>query len=146
MKVKFFTIALAMTALFACQGNPDKNVPSAGTEEIKTEQKSAVPVSDSERNPALLGVWMGKEWLLNGKPSGQDAKLVRFEFKDDGTFKANFAEQHRNGTWRTSKDSLYTLEAGKKEIPIKLLIADGSSLDFEMNLRGKPEVIKFKKK
>lgn len=121
MKVKILTITLAILAITACQKVNDKN-------------------------PALLGQWQGTEWLIMDKPSGIDAAQVSFEFKDDGTYSAQFGNQNQSGIWRTEKDKLYTTETGKKEILVKLLKYDGSSLDFEMNRGGQKEILKMVKK
>ena len=80
------------------------------------------------------------------KPSGMDATQVHFEFKEDGTYSAQFGEQKQSGTWRTEKDKLYTTETGKKEILVKMLQYDGASLDFEMNRGGQKEILKMVKK
>ncbi|MCW5922217.1 MAG: lipocalin family protein [Saprospiraceae bacterium] len=100
----------------------------------------------NDKNPALLGQWQGTEWLIFDKPSGMDASQVHFEFKDDGTYTASFGNQNQSGVWRTEKDKLYTTETGKKEIMVKLLNADGASLDFEMNRGGQKETLKLVKK
>ena len=121
MKIKILTIALALTALIACQKVNDKN-------------------------PVLLGNWQGTEWLIMDKPSGIDASQVGFEFKEDGTYSAQFGDQKQTGTWRTEKDKLYTQETGKKEILVKMLKYDGAVLDFEMNRGGQKEILKLVKK
>lgn len=100
----------------------------------------------NDKNPALLGKWQGTEWLLFGQPSGMDAAQVFFEFSEDGSYSARFGEQHQQGAWRTEKDKLYTTEKGKKEIMVKLLKADGTSLEFEMNRGGQQETLKLQKK
>lgn len=99
----------------------------------------------NDKNPALLGQWQGTEWLIEDKPSGIDAAQVHFKFEEDGTYKAEFGAQKQNGTWRTEKDKLYTTETDKKEILVKLLKADFSSLDFEMNRGGQKETLKMTK-
>ena len=114
-------VAFALIALAACQKTNDKN-------------------------PALLGKWQGTEWLIFDKPSGMDAAQVNFEFKEDGTYTAQFAAQNQSGTWRTEKDKLYTQETGKQEIMVKLLKIDASSLDFEMNRGGQKETLKLAKR
>jgi len=100
----------------------------------------------NDKNPALLGSWQGTEWLIFDKPSGMDATLVRFEFREDGSFTADFGDQKKQGTWRTDKDKLYTTETGMQEIMVKLLKADGTNLDFEMNRGGQKETLKLIKK
>jgi len=100
----------------------------------------------NDKNPALLGKWQGTEWLIFDKPSGMDASKVEFEFKADGSYEAEFADQKQAGTWRTEKDKLYTQETGKQEIMVKLLKIDASSLDFEMNRGGQKETLKLAKK
>lgn len=100
----------------------------------------------NDKNPVLLGQWQGTEWLILDKPSGMDATQVSFEFKEDGTFNAQFGDQKQSGVWRTEKDKLYTTETGKKEIMVKLLKCDGMALDFEMNRGGQKEILKLAKK
>ena len=100
----------------------------------------------NDKNPLLLGTWQGTEWLIMDKPSGMDATKVQFEFKEDGTYSAQFGNQNQSGTWRTEKDKLYTTETDKKEILVKLLKYDGANLDFEMNRGGQKETLKLAKK
>ena len=94
---------------------------------------------------AITGQWQGTEWFFMGKPSGQDATLVHFDFKEDGTYNAHFGEQKISGNWRRDKDKLYTTQAGRPELEIKLLQADGTVLQIEMDIHGNKEVIKFKR-
>lgn len=122
MKISTLIIALAIASLTACQ-----------------------PVND--KNPALLGQWQGTEWLIFDKPSEEmDAAQVLFEFKEDGTYTASFGNQNQSGTWRTDNDKLYTTETGKREIMVKILKADSTALDFEMNRGGQEETLKLVKK
>ncbi len=100
----------------------------------------------NDHNAALPGTWQGTEWLIFDKPSGMDAAQVQFDFSADGTYQARFGEQNQQGTWRTEKDKLYTTETGKKEIMVKLLKADGTNLEFEMNRGGQKETLKLVKK
>lgn len=120
MKINTLIFALIIVGLTACQRANDKN-------------------------PALLGQWQGTEWLIFDKPSGMDATLVRFEFREDGSFSADFGDQKKQGVWRTDKDKLYTTETGMQEIMVKLLKADGTNLDFEMNRGGQKEILKLSK-
>ncbi len=99
----------------------------------------------NDKNPALLGKWQGQNWLVFDKPSGNDATQVHFEFKEDGTYNAQFGNQNQAGTWRTEKDKLYTTETAKQEIMVKLLKADGANLNFEMNRGGQKETLEMKK-
>ncbi len=100
----------------------------------------------NDKNPVLLGQWQGTEWLIMDKPSDIDATQVSFEFKEDGTFNAQFGNQNQTGVWRTEKDKLYTTETGKQEIMVKLLKCEANALDFEMNRGGQKEILKLKKK
>ncbi|HRI61541.1 MAG TPA: lipocalin family protein, partial [Saprospiraceae bacterium] len=106
MKIRFIII-IAIATLVSCQKGNDKN-------------------------PLLLGQWQGTEWLIFDKLSDIDASKVQFEFKDDGSYTAQFGNQNQSGTWRTEKDKLYTTETGKKEIMVKLLQVDNTTLVFEM--------------
>ncbi len=99
----------------------------------------------NDQNPVLIGKWQGTDWLIFDQPSGMDAAQVFFEFRTDGSYSADFASQHQQGSWRTEKDKLYTTEAGKKEIMVKLLKTDAASLEFEMNRGGQKETLKLKK-
>jgi hypothetical protein len=121
MKINKLFILIVLVAISACQKTNDKN-------------------------PALLGSWQGTEWLIMDKPSDIDATKVGFEFKEDGTYNAQFANQNQSGTWRTEKDKLYTTETGKQEILVKLLKYDGAALEFEMNRGGQKEILKMAKK
>lgn len=97
----------------------------------------------TERNPDLLGKWQGKEWLIFGKPSGQDATQVYFEFMPDGKYTAGSGSQNENGTWRTEKDKLYTTATDRKEIMVKMLKTDSTTLVFEMNRGGQQETLEL---
>lgn len=99
----------------------------------------------NDQNQALIGKWQGKEWLIFGKPSGQDASKVAFEFKPDGTYTAGFGQQGEAGVWRTEKDKLYTKAGGRKEIMVKILQADAATLKFEMNRSGQQETMELTK-
>ena len=116
-----FSLVLLIASLVACQKTNDKN-------------------------PALLGKWQGTEWLVFDKPGDMDAAQVSFEFREDGTYTAQFSNQNQSGTWRTEKDKLFTQENGKQEIMVKLLKADATGLDFEMNRGGQKETLKLLKK
>ena len=118
---RIFSLVLLIAGLAACQKTNDKN-------------------------PALIGKWQGTEWLVFDKPSGMDAAQVAFEFKEDGTYNAQFGNQNQSGVWRTDKDKLYTTETGKQEIMVKLLKTDGAGLDFEMNRGGQKETLRLVKK
>lgn len=81
-----------------------------------------------------------------GKPSGLDASLVFWTFRADGTFKSNYADQHKQGTWRTTKDSLYTKDIKMaKEVPSKILLLNDKMLDLQYNVKGQKEIIKYKR-
>lgn len=99
----------------------------------------------NDNNPALIGAWQGTEWLVFGKPMGQDATQVEFEFTAEGDYMARFGNQEENGVWRTQKDKLYTTAQGKKEIMVKILQLDDNILKFEMNRGGQQETIELKK-
>lgn len=100
----------------------------------------------NEKKNAIIGQWQGTDWLLDGKPSGMDASQVHFNFKDDGTYSANFGEQKQSGTWRFENEKLYTTLTGRPELEITVLKADGTVLEFEMGLRsGSKEGLKFKR-
>lgn len=100
----------------------------------------------NDNNPALLGKWQGKEWLVFGKPAGRDAARVFFEFTADGNYSAGFGEQTESGVWRTDKDKLYTTAKDKKEIMVKILKLDSEMLLLEMNRGGQQETLELTKK
>lgn len=99
----------------------------------------------NDKNPMLIGKWKGTEWLVMDQPANADANMLSFEFKDDGTYTAGFGSQTQAGVWRTQVDKLFTTEKGKQEIMVKILRADGQSLEFEMNRGGQKEIIKLEK-
>jgi hypothetical protein len=99
----------------------------------------------NDKNPALLGKWKGVNWLIFDKPSDLDAAKVHFEFREDGTYNAQFGTQDEKGVWRTVKDKLYTKGDGKQEIMVKLLQFDGAKLNFEMNRGGQKETLEMVK-
>ena len=98
---------------------------------------------ENDKNPMLIGKWQGVEWLAFGKPSGNDANQVHFEFKADGNYTAGFGSQQESGTWRTVNDKLYTTASDRKEIMVKILELDSTVLKFEMNRGGQQETMKL---
>jgi len=100
---------------------------------------------ENDNNPALYGKWQGVEWLALGKPIGQDAAQVHFEFLADGNYSARFGDQNESGTWRTVKEKLYTQAKGRQEIVVRILHLDDSTLKFEMNRGGRQETIQLNK-
>ncbi len=99
----------------------------------------------NDNNPALIGKWQGKEWLVFGKPMDQDAAQVAFEFTAEGDYSAQFGSEEESGVWRTEKDKLYTTAQGKKEIMVKILQLDATTLKFEMNRGGQQETLELTK-
>lgn len=99
----------------------------------------------NDNNPALIGKWQGKEWLVFGKPIGEDASQVEFEFTAEGDYSARFGSQEESGVWRTQKEKLYTTAQGEKEIVVKILQLDATTLKFEMNRGGRQETLELTK-
>lgn len=104
---------------------------------------SCQPVND--KNVALLGRWEGTQWLINDEPSQQDPSKVYFEFNADGTYSAGYRTQGEKGIWRTHDDKLYTTAEGRKEMVVRFHLTDTSTLRFEMNRGGQPEIIELAK-
>ena len=100
---------------------------------------------ENDKNPALFGKWQGKEWLIFGEASGQDATRVYFEFRPDGSYEAGMGSQNEKGVWRISGDRLYTTAEGSKEIMVKILEANTTTLKFEMNRGGQEETLELTK-
>ena len=48
----------------------------------------------------LTGEWKGAEWMVKGKPSGRDAREVRFTFDPAMTYTAAYGEQKESGIFR----------------------------------------------
>lgn len=162
MKVNILTVLLAMTSMMACQNTDDKKTASSADgapTQVQTPvtavpapqtqvepSNSSAAVDPEKRNPAFVGRWQGVEWSFMGKPSGLDASQVFWTFRADGTFKSNYADQHKQGTWRTTKDSLYTKDIKMpKEVPSKILLLNDKLLDLQYNVKGQKEIIKYKK-
>ena len=99
----------------------------------------------NDNNPAIIGKWQGKEWLVFGKPMGEDASQVEFEFTAEGDYSARFGEQEESGVWRTQKEKLYTTAQGQQEIVVKILRLDSTTLKFEMNRGGQQETLELTK-
>lgn len=99
----------------------------------------------NDHNAMLVGKWVGKEWLIAGKPIGEDASQVEFEFTVDGDYSARFGAQEESGVWRTQKEKLYTTAQGKQEIVVKILLLDATTLKFEMNRGGRQETLELTK-
>jgi len=99
----------------------------------------------NDHNAMLIGKWVGKEWLVAGKPIGEDASQVGFEFTADGDYSAHFGSQEESGVWRTQKEKLYTTAQGEQEIVVKILLLDATTLKFEMNRGGRQETLELTK-
>jgi hypothetical protein len=104
---------------------------------------ACAPIND--KNPAVFGNWMGARWLISNKPSDLNAALVSFSFSEDGTYTARFGEQIESGVWRSDKDKLFTTAAGAQEKVVRIIVADGTHLHFEMNRMGQQETLELVK-
>lgn len=98
-----------------------------------------------DRNPALYGRWLGKEWIINGRPNQQDPSKIYFEFKEDGTYSAGYRTEGEKGVWHTENDKLYTTAEGKKEKVVRVVMKDTATVIFQMNRGGVPETMELVK-
>ena len=63
---------------------------------------------NSDNKKLLVGNWKGAEWLVNGNPSEYDAKLVSFQFAEDGGYQSDFGGDKEKGTYIVRDEKLFT--------------------------------------
>ena len=91
-------------------------------------------------DPALLvGEWKGAEWVIKGKPSGRDAREVRFNFEQSLNYTASYGEQKETGTYRIDGKKLYTTAEDKIEKVVSIENISSDSLVLGMNRVGQEE-------
>jgi Lipocalin-like domain len=91
-------------------------------------------------DPALLaGEWKGVDWVLKGKPTGRDARDVRFTFDPTLTYTAAYGEQKESGGFRIEGEKLYTTAEDKIEKVVRIERLAGDTLVLGMNRVGQDE-------
>lgn len=89
----------------------------------------------------LMGEWKGAEWMVKGKPSGRDAREVRFAFDPAMTYTAAYGEQKESGSFRVDGEKLYTTAEDKIEKVVRIEQLSSDSLVLNMNRVGQEELL-----
>ena len=95
--------------------------------------------SEDDQTALILGSWQGVSWTIKGEDSGRNAASVKFEFKEDQSYRAIFGTQQEEGTFRLSGNQLYTTATGKAEKMVILSTISTDKLVMDMNRQGDEE-------
>ena len=95
--------------------------------------------SGNETESLLVGHWAGYSWTNEDGQRARDHRRIHFEFKVDGTYAAQLADEVQNGTYYVSKDKLYTHATDKKKIVVQLDYVSQDTVIFKMNRSGSIE-------
>ena len=60
--------------------------------------------NESKNNQLIIGNWQGTEWLVNGKPSANNAKGTSFSFTDKGEYTFDYAGTIEKGTYKVENN------------------------------------------
>jgi hypothetical protein len=96
---------------------------------------------NTDNKKLLVGNWKGAEWLVNGNPSEYDAKLVSFQFAEDGGYQSDFGGDKEKGTYIVRDEKLFTTPEGQLEIMVEIAKLTKDSLVFNMNRSGQAETL-----
>lgn len=107
---------------------------------------SLASCGESENSRLIVGSWSGTEWLVDGKPSGKNAKATEFSFEENGNYSYNYAGNVEKGTYKVEKNSLFTKPEGELEMMVKIAKVTSDSLVFDMSRGGRPETLILLKK
>lgn len=102
--------------------------------------------SDNKNDKLIIGNWQGAEWLVNGKPSENNAQSTEFSFNEKGEYTYVNAGNTESGTYKIESDMLFTTPKGKQEIMVKIAKVTNDSLVFDMNRGGQSESLTLLKK
>lgn len=102
--------------------------------------------NEESKKPLLIGQWQGVSWTLRDKETGRDAKSVTFVFANEDKYSASFGTLSEGGTYRLSKDMLYTTGENKIEKMVKLSKITADTIIMEMNRMGDAEELVLVKK
>jgi hypothetical protein len=94
----------------------------------------------------IVGNWSGTEWLVDGKPSDNDAAGTSFQFKEDGNYTYNYAGTIESGLYKLDGDNLYTTPAGGQTIMVHIMRLTKDTLQFDMNRSGRAETLTLLRK
>jgi len=95
---------------------------------------------------SIVGNWQGTEWLVNGKPSDNNATSTSFNFDEKGAYTFINAGNTEKGTYKVENDMLFTTPTGQQEIMVKIAKLTKDSLVFDMNRGGQSESLTLLKK
>ena len=103
---------------------------------------SLLNACELSKNPQLIiGKWQGAEWLVNGRPSANEATATQFTFTDKGEYSYTNSGSIEKGTYKIDHDQLFTTPANETEIMVKILKLTSDSLVFYMNRSGQAETL-----
>ena len=88
----------------------------------------------------LLGEWKKIDWTVINSGESISNKMD-FTFNPDNRYEVDYGSQKELGKYWISGEYLHTLEDGKIEKKVKILILTLDSLVFEMNRAGSLEKV-----
>jgi hypothetical protein len=97
--------------------------------------------SDSKNSSLIVGNWQGVEWLVNGKPSANDAKATSFSFTSAKEYTYENSGVIEKGSYKVVTDKLYTTPYDQLEIMVRIAKLTADSLVFDMNRAGQDETL-----
>ena len=85
---------------------------------------------------------------MGGKDAGRNAQSINFEFQNNDTYSTSYEDQSEKGTFRVSKDKLYTTADGKNKIEkmVKIATISADTFVMDMNRMGDAEQLTLIKK
>lgn len=95
----------------------------------------------NEKQEALIGNWQAIGWTVDGEESKRDISSIKFEFKLDGNYNANWGLQSEKGTYEVKGDKLYTTGEGQIKKMVKFSISNMDTVVMDMNRVGTPELL-----
>jgi hypothetical protein len=89
----------------------------------------------------IAGDWKGAQWMVDGKPSANDATGTAFHFSADGNYTYDYAGSRESGLYKVDGDNLYTTPTGGQAIMVHIARLTKDSLVFDMNRSGRSETL-----
>lgn len=97
-------------------------------------------------NKMIVGSWAGTEWLVEDKPSANDASHTFFTFDSTGAYTYEYAGNQEKGTYKIENDNLFTTPANELEMMVKIVKLTNDSLVFDMSRGGQKEQLTLLRK
>ena len=97
-------------------------------------------------NKMIVGSWAGAEWLVEDKPSANDALHTFFTFDSTGAYTYEYGGNKEKGTYKVENDNLFTTPANELEMMVKIVKLTNDSLVFDMSRGGQKEQLTLLRK